>query len=471
MFGLAAVSCGSPSSTTESQPTTTQPVPTTVAASTSTAETTPRTTTTSVASTTTAAPSPARPAPYWAIPDGMRVAVAGADGVHLLTGNDDRIIDPGLFDDIAADPNGDGWFVADQATIRHLGDDGSNELVVTAEPDTSLQLHDVGVADGKVTIFYSVDRPQAGASDPLTDSVYALDVVTGKATKITDAGGWESGVELNFGGGVLVGLLSAEAQVAPFSVDMSGLQDVVNTQLVGLKDVYSDDPAAPWALTISANGDRLSWVAPVMTEDGGNLVGHEVTIAPTDGSEPLTITLPAGPTLMNDIVDYGDYLLLDTNRFGDIQATSGTLVDPATRGILVLPVAGPAAASGRWSEPPRWAIPSTVNESVTEEIKALEPQWADGRDDFDYAKALADLLVGDDVDATDECASLARTFPNTGIGDGPFYIELRESCDDSVAGAWYEVTIVGPQPDGSLTGGASRRVLCWRGVTDDGICV
>jgi hypothetical protein len=242
-------------------------------------------------------------------------------------------------------------------------------------------------------------------------------------------------------------------------------------QLVGLKDVYSDDPAAPWSLTISSNGDRLSWVAPVMTEDGGNLVGHEVTIAPTDGSEPLTITLPAGPTLMNDIVDYGDYLLLDTNRFGDIQATSGALVDPATGGILVLPVAGPAAASGRWTEPPRWAIPSTVNENVTEEIKALEPQWADGRDDFDYAKALADLLVGDDVDATDECASLARTFPNTGIGDGPFYIELRESCDDSVAGAWYEVTIVGPQPDGSLTGGASRRVLCWRGVTDDGICV
>ena len=46
-----------------------------------------------------------------------------------------------------------------------------------------------------------------------------------------------------------------------------------------------------------------------------------------------------------------------------------------------------------------------------------------------------------------------------------------QSCDDSVAGDWYEVTVVGPQPDGSLTGGASRRILCWRGVTPDGLCV
>ncbi|MEP7202982.1 MAG: hypothetical protein ABI894_10250 [Ilumatobacteraceae bacterium] len=40
----------------------------------------------------------------------------------------------------------------------------------------------------------------------------------------------------------------------------------------------------------------------------------------------------------------------------------------------------------------------------------------------------------------------------------------------SVAGALYEVTVVGPQPDGSITGNATRRTLCWRGVTADGLC-
>ena len=397
--------------------------------------------------------------------------MAGADGVHLLTANDDRIIHPGVFEDIAADPNGDGWYVEELATIRHIGDDGSEKVVVTAEPDTWLQLHDVGIVDGHVTVFYNVNRQHNGAAGDTSDEVYATDVVTGEARKIADGGGWESGVALNFGGGVLVGLLFGEAEVFPYSLDLAGHTDVVDMQLVGLKAVYNDDPSAPWALTISSNGDRLSWVSGVMTEDGGSLVGYEVTIAPTDGSEQLTITLPAGPTLMNDLVDYGDYLLVDTNRSGDIGATPGTLIDPATRGILVLPVAGPAAATGRWIEPPRWAIPSPATTDVTAETKALEPQWADGRDDFNYEKALADLLLADDPNSTYECASVARTFPNTGIGDGPFYIELREFCDDSVAGAWYEVTIVGPQPDGSLTGGASRRLLCWRGVTEDGICV
>ncbi len=139
--------------------------------------------------------------------------------------------------------------------------------------------------------------------------------------------------------------------------------------------------------------------------------------------------------------------------------------------MLVLPIGGPAAASGQWRQSPQWPIASPVTEDVTAQIHALEPQWADGRDNFDYAKALTDLLLADEADSTDECTSTARIFPNTGLGDGPFYIEMRQFCDDAVAGVWYEVVIVGPQPDGSLTGGASRRALCWRGVNPDGVCV
>jgi hypothetical protein len=400
----------------------------------------------------------------------MKVAVAGFDGVHLLTGNDDRIINPGVFEDIAADPSGDGWFVEVPEAIRHIDDDGTDEVVVTAKDGTWLKLHDVGLVDGHVTVFYNINRQHNGAEGDTSDEVYATDLVTGDARKITDGGGWESGVELNFGGGVLAGLFSGEASIFPFSVDLSGRQDVVDMQLVGLSDVY-EDPEGPWSLTISPNGDRLSWVSPIMTNDGGNIVGYEVTIAPTEGSEQLAITLPAGPTMMNDLVDYGDYLLVDTNRVGDTGATAATLVDPASRGILVLPVGGPAAATGTWTEPPRWAIPSPVNEDVREQIRALEPQWADGRDNFNYDKALADLLVADGANGIDECTATARTFGSSGLGDTPFYIELRQSCDDSVAGAWYEVTIVGPQPDGTLTGGASRRTLCWRAVSEDGTCV
>jgi hypothetical protein len=33
------------------------------------------------------------------------------------------------------------------------------------------------------------------------------------------------------------------------------------------------------------------------------------------------------------------------------------------------------------------------------------------------------------------------------------------------------MTLVGPQPDGSITGGATRRTLCWRAVSPDGLCV
>jgi hypothetical protein len=468
-IGLVAVSCGDPAATTVSQPVETAAVETTLAATTTVAATTPAPTTT-VAPTTTEAPVPTKPTPFWSIPDGMKVAVAGFDGVHLLTGNADTIINPGVFENIAADPGGDGWFVEVPEAIHHIRDDGTDEVVVTAKEGTSLHLHDVGMVDGHLTVFYNINRPHDGATDASSDEVYATDLVTGDARKITDAGGWESAVELNFGGGVLAGLFSGEAQVFPFSVDLAGKQDVIDMQLVGLKDVYSDDPSGPWALTISPSGDRLSWVSLILTEDGGNLVGFEVTIAPTDGSEQLTIALPAGPTLMTDLIDYGDYLLVDTSRGVDVGATAATLVDPASRGILVLPVAGPAAAMGTWTVPPRWAIPSPVNEDVRDKIRALEPQWADGRDNFDYAKALADLLLAEET-GTDECVSVARTFPNTGLGDGPFYIELRQSCDDSVAGAWYEVSIVGPQPDGTLTGGASRRVLCWRAVSEDGICV
>jgi hypothetical protein len=111
-----------------------------------------------------------------------------------------------------------------------------------------------------------------------------------------------------------------------------------------------------------------------------------------------------------------------------------------------------------------------VTNDITEQIKALEPQWTGAQTNGDYAQALADVLLGQETGA-DECASKARTFPDTSIGDGAFYIEMRQFCDDSVAGDWYEVYVLGPMPDGSITGGATRRILCWRGVTPDGLCV
>ena len=86
-----------------------------------------------------------------------------------------------------------------------------------------------------------------------------------------------------------------------------------------------------------------------------------------------------------------------------------------------------------------------------------------------FAEALAQVLLGDEGEG--ECASLARTFPDYSIGDGWFYIELRQFCDDSGAGYLYAVSSIVGMPDGSVTGGATRRVLCRRGVTTDGLCV
>jgi hypothetical protein len=469
---LVAVSCGSPSASpaTESGPTAAETT-TTIASSTSSSETTqPATTSSAPEPSTTAAAQPGRHASIWAIPAGLEVAVAGFDGLHLLTGSDDRIINTGVFEDVAADPTGDGWFVEEPSTIRHIADDGTEQVVVTAKAGTSLQLHDAGMVDGHVTIFYNINRPHLGVTDNGSDVVTAADLAAGTTDQITEAGGWESSVDFNFGGGNLVGVLSSEGTASPLSFDLNGHLDPVDLKQVGLDTNY-DFPGGPRAMTVSPDGARLSWVTWNMTPDEGNLLGYQLTIIGTDGSGRRQFTLPNGPTRADSLDDHGDYIVASSRQLGDNQATSAMLVDAETGGMLVLPIPGSAAATGQWGESPRWPIPSPVAEDVTQEVHALEPQWADGRDNFDYAKALTDLLLAGDADSTDECASTARTFPATSLGDGPFYIEMRQFCDDSVAGVWYEVTIVGPQPDGSLTGGAARRTLCTRGVTLDGLCV
>lgn len=466
--GLGAISCGAPSTTTGTEPASTAAVVTTAAPTTVPQTTTAALTTTAVASsTTTTATRPSPPTPYWDVPDGIEVAVAADDGLHLLTGGDDRIISSDVFEDVAADPSGDGWFVEQPAAIHHISDDGTDRVVVTAEEGTWLQLHDVGTVDGHVTIFYNVDHPHNGALDDGSDEVYAMDVVTGTADKITEAGGWESGVVLNFGGGALVGLISAEAITMPWSVDLAGHEDVIDMQAVGLARTYEDVPASPKALTISADGGRLTWITWKMSEDGGNILGNQLTIAETDGSGSRELTLPAGPVGVGDIVDRGEYLVASSHQLGDRGSTPAALIDVETGGMLVLPVEGAAAARGRWVESPHWAIPSPVTEDVTEQIRALEPQWTGGQ--VTYEEALTNVLLGNDGGG--ECASTARTFPDYGPGDGPFYIELRQFCDDSNAGYWYDVVVLGPMPDGTVTGGATRRALCWRGVSPDGLCV
>ena len=414
--------------------------------------------------------------PIWAIPDGIEVAIAGVDGLHLLSGVDDRLISADVFDDVVADPSGGGWFAQSSAdfedanappTIRRIGDDGSDTVVVAGEEGTTLQLHDAAMVDGHATVFYNVNRQHAGATDETKDQVFARDLVTGTSRKITEAGGWESRVELNFGGGALVGLSHTEASASPYSVDLTGHEGVIDTSAVGLAARYDDDPAAPRAVTISPDGDRLSWVTDEVDQNL-DVVANHLTIVTADGSETRSIALPPGPTTINDVVDRGNYLLIDTGFRGESGATPGMLVDSDSGGILILPTAGTAAVAGTWNEVPRWPIPSTVAEDVTSEIQALEPQWTNSP--LPHDEAIADALLGDN-DNGGECAAAARTFPNSGIGDGRFWIELSEPCDDSVAGALYQVTVVAPQPDGSLTGGATRRVLCKRGVTTDGLCV
>ena len=471
-IGLVAASCGSPSRTTTSEPTVPQSAATTVATSTTSINTTPSATTTTTVPepTTTGAPKPGRPTPFWDVPDGIEVAVAGYDGLHLLTGNEDRIINPGVYEDVAADPSGGGWFTEERTAIHHITDDGTDKVVVTAKDGTWLQLHDVGVVNGRVTVFYNINRPHDRVPDDGNDAVSATDLVTGASQKITEAGGWESTVDFNFGGDNLVGVLNSEGTASPLSFDLAGHLDPVDLQLVGLDPNY-DFPRGPRALTVSPDGARLSWITWNMTEDNGNLLSYQLTIIGTDGSGRRQFTLPDGPTRADSLDDHGDYLVASSRLSGDNEATPAMLIDAETGGLLVLPIAGPATATGQWSQSPQWPIPSPETEDVTEQVRALEPQWADGRDNFDYAKALTDLLLAGEANSTDECTSTARIFPATGLGDGPFFIELRQFCDDSVAGVWYEVGIVGPQLDGSLTGGASRRTLCLRGTTTDGLCV
>ncbi len=465
-IGIAAVSCGDKSTTTGTESGTTTAVNTTTTPTTVADTTTSAVTSTSSAPTTTEA-KPSRPTPYWDVPDGIEVAVASQDGLHLLRGNDDRIVHPGLFGRVVAEPTGDGWFVqADSATIRHIGDDGSDAVVVSAAGGSLLQLHDAGMVDGQVTVFYNVNLMRSGFGDlESLDELFAVNLATGERRKVTDVGGWETSIEVKYGDGNLVGIWASEALVEPWSVELGGRLDSIDVAPLGLAKSYADDLESPRALAISADGSRVSWVSWNIPD--GQFVSQRLVSANTDGSDMREFTLPEGPGLVSDIDDQGDYLVAGSWRFGDGGRTPAALIDADTGGMLVLPVEGPAAAWGQWTEPPQWAIPSPVTEDITEEIRALEPQWTGAP--FTYAEALTDLLIGDDTEG--ECASTARNFPNYGPGDGPFYIELRQFCDDSVAGSLYEVVVVGPQPDGSLTGGATRRTLCRRGVTTDGLCV
>jgi hypothetical protein len=403
------------------------------------------------------------------VPSGIEVAVAAYDGLHLLTGSDDRIIKTGVFDKVVADPTGDGWFVQEASTtIRRVRDDGSDEVVLEAANTTSLQLHDAGVVDGDVTVFYNVNLVRSGFGDPeVLDQLYALDLATGERHKIADVGGWETSIDVKYGGGNLLGIWASEAMVNPWSVDLGGNPDPVDVTRVGLTTQYTDDPAAPRALGISADGSRVTWVAWNIPDE--QFVSQRLVSANADGSDRREFTLPEGPARADDIVDRGDYVVAGTWRFGDGGRSPTALIDAHTGGMLVLPVEGPAAAWGQWITSPQWPIPSSVTEDITEQIRALEPQWTGGQPDVQYEDALAQLLVAGDGDG--ECASTARTFPNYSPGDGPFYIELRQFCDDSGAGVWYEVSVVGPMPDGSLTGRATRRSLCRRGVAQDGLCV
>jgi hypothetical protein len=291
------------------------------------------------------------------------VAVAGADGLHLLTAGDDRIISLEAFDDVVADPSGDGWFVQDfvefndsaaPRTIRRIGNDGSDTVVVTAEAGTYLAIHDAAVVDGQPTLFYSVNLIREDPQFEVLDELFAMDLATGEQTKLADVGGWEAGVSVRYGDGLLVGIWSSEAQVRPWSVDLAGNLDPLDVTQAGLQEGYSDDPAAPVALTISTGGTRLAWV----TRD----TSQQLVISSTEDAGLRQFTLPSGPTQITDLVDRGDYLVLT-----GFQAPSA-LVDAETGGLLTLPIVGPAAATGEWGESPRWAIPTAVAEDVTEEL-------------------------------------------------------------------------------------------------------
>jgi hypothetical protein len=463
--GFVAVSCGDPSDTVSTQPSVTGPADTTIAETTIAAQTTAAATSTTAASTTTTASTvPARTRSIWSIPDGIEVAVAGEDGLHLLTGSDDRILSGDRFADVVADPAGDGWLVSDwfefndsaaPRSIRRIGNDGSDTVIATPEDGAFLQLHDAGIVDNHATVFFSVNLFREMPQYEVLDQLFAMDLVTGEGRKITDVGGWEMGVNLTYGGGMLAGVWSSEATVTPWSVDLAGNLDPIDVERVGLEKVYSDVPGGPSSLAIAADGSRLTWVTPPDQFDGLQLVSVAI-----DGTDRREFTLPPGPALQWGLTDRGDYVVLGA---GD---TASALVDIETGGMLLLPVDGAAAAAGQWSEPPRWAIPSPVTDDATQEIKDRESEWAPGG--VADEQSLADALVADDGGG--ECASQARAFPSNGLG-GPFYIELRQFCDDSVAGALYEVTVVQPQADGTITGSATRRTLCSRGVTTEGLCV
>jgi hypothetical protein len=109
------------------------------------------------------------------------------------------------------------------------------------------------------------------------------------------------------------------------------------------------------------------------------------------------------------------------------------------------------------------------SEDATAEIQALlgTPPPVE-KDSAKLVETIADALAkpsaGCELLPAAEVVWRAPASPTTAA------IELRAGCDDSIAGAWYELTITGDDQTGFVVALATRQLICWRGVSG-ALCV
>ena len=144
----------------------------------------------------------------------------------------------------------------------------------------------------------------------------------------------------------------------------------------------------------------------------------------------------------------------------------------SARQLLWLGVAAAAVAltaSSCATPPLTYPLQLAAAEDATSEIQALVGNPSPPvTDTAELADLVARRLVKPDPSC--ELQPVAQVIWRAPATPTVAAIELRFSCDDAIAGTWYEVTMTGDSQAGFTVALASKQAICTRGVSGP-LCV
>jgi hypothetical protein len=318
---------------TTSIPTTTSIEPTTTVEPTTTLEPT----TTVEPTTTTEAPS--------AWPQGTRLYVAGADGVHLVEDRADDLVAAEQVALAVALPNGD-LLVQDRTgrrdrvtgaehpaaatAIRRIG--RTSGLVLAPEGEQWISLHDVGTVGGSTVVLVGISERAGSGFD---EELFLVPLGGGPRQSIgVVAQGDAQTSRLHLGGGGIVGEVIVGSRTGPLLLDTAGAP-LVDPAVLGLRSSYDGcGRRCPHLFAIDPSGTSIGWIedgalAVVDASNGRRLADIVLDDEVASGADSLELVLGVAVIGRRDTAG---------------RPLPAVVVDLFTRQSIVVTVPGPVTA-------------------------------------------------------------------------------------------------------------------------------